>query len=74
MKLAKLFVILAIILGAIIVSLRIAGVIPADVASDTLGRTLGILAVLALAAAAVTIVAGGRGPQDPPADGPEPKF
>jgi len=60
---------------ALILCLRVAGVIGDDVASDTLGRTLGILAILGLATGAIGLATGTKKqPVDRSPDNSGPKF
>lgn len=72
---AKLFIILGLVATALVITLRIAGVISDDIASDVIARTLGIVAVLGLTAGAIGMVAG-KSQNTPPPDKPNsgPKF
>lgn len=73
---AKTFIILGIVAAALVICLRLAGVIPEDIMNDSLGRSLGILAVLAVAGGAIGLIIG-RGPkinsknESPPNAGPK---
>ncbi len=55
---AKMFLILGIVAAALVICLRLAGLINTDIMADGLGRSLGILAVLAVAGGAIGMVVG----------------
>lgn len=72
---AKLLLILGVVAIALVLCLRVAGVITLDVMTDSLGRSLGILGVLSLAASAIGFIAGKRPNKDQSSNqGPGPKF
>lgn len=54
----RLFFLIGLVVSALIACMWVAGVISADVASDTLGRSLGIVAILGFVASAGFYVIG----------------
>jgi hypothetical protein len=70
---AKLFLILGIVAAALIACLRVAGVISEDLASDSLAKILGIIAILGFAVAGISAVAGSKKSSEK-SSGPGPKF
>jgi hypothetical protein len=61
MIITRICLIIGILLAATVASLRVAGVIPLDIASDALGRSLSILAILGFSIGLIGLVAGPKG-------------
>lgn len=57
---AKLSLILGVVATALILCLRVVGVINDDIASDSLARILGVIAILGLMIGVIGLVAGGK--------------
>ena len=76
MNSAKIFLVFGVIAIATIGCLRIAGFISSDLASDTLGRSLGIVAILGISVGTIGLVLG-KGSKKNDSSGnsqPGPKF
>ncbi len=74
MKITRVFLIFGVLAAAAIACLRIAGVIEADMASDVLARSLGIVTVIGLTVGLVGLLAGAKKSGSNPSSGPGPQF